>query len=112
MGTTLTAAELTFSLARHHRVLMIGGLAVIGHGLSRSTHDSDVWLDPELPVIDWCAAVRGLVAGKSGLAIVRMGDWAAVGEKDFPRTRKSSRIICAGCRMLPRMKRFTCWSVF
>jgi hypothetical protein len=93
MGTTLTAAELTSSLARHYRVLMLGGLAVIGHGLSRSTYDSDVWLDPELPVIDWCAAVRGLVAGKSRLAIVRMGDWADVGEKDFPRTILSDGVI-------------------
>lgn len=37
---------MTERLARKHRVVMLGGLAVIGHGLSRLTYDSDVWLDP------------------------------------------------------------------
>jgi hypothetical protein len=50
MGPEQTAAELTASLARRHRVLMLGGLAVIGRGLSRSTYDSNVWLDPGLSV--------------------------------------------------------------
>jgi hypothetical protein len=33
-------------LTRQHRVVVLGGLAVIAHGLSRSTYDGDVWLDP------------------------------------------------------------------
>jgi hypothetical protein len=83
MGPEQTAAELTASLARRHRVLMLGGLAVIGHGLSRSTYDSDVWLDPSLSVDEWCAAVRTMTEGRVRLDIVSMGNWASVSEQDF-----------------------------
>ena len=34
-------------LAQAHRVLTLGGVAVIAHGLDRNTHDGDIWLDPE-----------------------------------------------------------------
>ena len=84
MGPEQTAAELTSQLAREHRVLMLGGLAVVGHGLSRSTLDSDVWLDPELPLGEWCDAVCSIVAGKSYLRIVSIGDWENVAAADFP----------------------------
>ena len=33
-------------LTQRHRVVVLGGLAVIAHGLSRSTYDGDIWLDP------------------------------------------------------------------
>ena len=62
---------------------MLGGLAVIGHGLSRSTYDSDVWLDPGLPVDEWCRAVRAMTEGQSHLEIVSMGNWESVSEEDF-----------------------------
>ena len=83
MGSEQTAAELTSQLARRHRVLMLGGLAVVGHGLSRSTFDSDVWLDPGLPVGEWCHVVRSITAGQSRLQIVSIGNWKNVPEKDF-----------------------------
>jgi len=63
---------------------MLGGLAVIGHGLSRSTYDSDVWLDPGLPVEEWCDAVRAMVDGQTHLDIVSMGNWMSVSKEEFP----------------------------
>ena len=84
MGSEQTAAELTSQLAREHRVLMLGGLAVVGHGLSRSTFDSDVWLDPDLPLAEWCHAVCSITARRSHLQIVSIGDWENVAAKDFP----------------------------
>lgn len=43
MGTT--AGQFIEELARRHRVLVIGGLAVIAHGFNRPTKDADVWLE-------------------------------------------------------------------
>jgi hypothetical protein len=63
---------------------MLGGLAVVGHGLSRSTFDSDVWLDPDLPLGEWCNAVCSITAGQSHLQIVSIGNWESVAAKDFP----------------------------
>lgn len=41
---------------------MIGGLAVIAHGLSRPTKDADVWLDPTKGLESWLSVVSNLIA--------------------------------------------------
>ena len=41
-----TVEQFIEQLAIRARVLMIGGLAVIVHGLSRATKDADIWLEP------------------------------------------------------------------
>ncbi len=45
------------SLADSSRVLLLGGLAVIFHGLPRLTKDVDVWLDPGAAPEEWTADV-------------------------------------------------------
>lgn len=42
--------EFLTRLGDRSRVLLLGGLAVIAHGLSRTTEDADVWLDSMLPL--------------------------------------------------------------
>ena len=46
-----------------HRVLLLGGLAVIAHGLARATKDADVWLDPLASAELWACAL--VSAGRS-----------------------------------------------
>ncbi len=41
-----TSGQFIETLASQHRVLVIGGLAVIAHGFNRSTKDAEVWLEP------------------------------------------------------------------
>ncbi len=48
-------------LARRHRVLLLGGHAMILHGLDRSTTDSDIWLEPLGEVSDWCRQLELLL---------------------------------------------------
>ncbi|HEX8297487.1 MAG TPA: hypothetical protein VF593_14370, partial [Chthoniobacteraceae bacterium] len=45
--------EVIRALARNHRVLLLGGHAMIFHGLDRPTIDSDVWLDPAEDAEAW-----------------------------------------------------------
>lgn len=40
-------------LSSEGRVLVLGGLAVIAHGFSRTTKDADVWLEPFASSQDW-----------------------------------------------------------
>ena len=40
-------------LTASHRVVLLGGLAVIAHGFSRNTKDVDIWLDPLAETSDW-----------------------------------------------------------
>jgi hypothetical protein len=57
METALATESLTRELAANHRVILLGGLAVISHGLERMTCDADVWLDPMLDATQWSAVV-------------------------------------------------------
>ena len=42
-----TTDNLIRALAVEFRVLSLGGIAIIATGLSRNTHDADIWLDPQ-----------------------------------------------------------------
>lgn len=42
-------------LAEKHRVIMLGGMAVIAHGRSRHTKDFDIWLEPFASAEIWAA---------------------------------------------------------
>lgn len=46
MEPPLKADIFIHSLAAENRVVLIGGMAIISHGLSRRTKDVDIWLDP------------------------------------------------------------------
>lgn len=54
-----TAPPFVRTLAGGHRVLLLGGLAVIHHGLPRLTKDVDIWLDPGESPDDWAAVLTG-----------------------------------------------------
>jgi hypothetical protein len=51
MGTS--SEEFLSRLSEQSRVLLLGGLAVIAHGMSRTTEDADVWMDSMLPLKVW-----------------------------------------------------------
>jgi hypothetical protein len=76
METIPTAAELIRFLASTRRVVVLGGLAVISHGLSRVTHDADCWLEPNLSTELWCEAVKKILLKWPRLRLVSIGDWS------------------------------------
>jgi len=51
------ASQIIEALAASHRVLVLGGMAVIAHGLSRTTIDADIWLEPMKDIQTWCDAL-------------------------------------------------------
>lgn len=48
-------------LTQQRRVLLLGGLAVVAHGLSRGTKDADVWMEPCQSPDEWLAAIQAAV---------------------------------------------------
>ena len=44
-------------LAERHRVIMLGGMAVIAYGRSRHTKDFDIWLEPLGSAGNWAVAL-------------------------------------------------------
>jgi hypothetical protein len=65
-------------LAVDHHVLVIGGLAVIGHGYSRPTKDADLWLEPMASSQDWANAVEAVCRSIPGTSIHRLPGWVEV----------------------------------
>lgn len=49
-------------LARRTRVLMLGGLAMIAHGLARTTKDIDIWVNPEENESIWATVIADALA--------------------------------------------------
>jgi hypothetical protein len=61
-----------------HRVVVIGGLAVIAHGLSRHTKDADIWLDPLNSPGDWADVIENARAAFPGVTIHRLPGWVEI----------------------------------
>ncbi len=66
------------TLTDQHRVVVLGGLAVIAHGLSRSTYDGDVWLEPMGGSAEWCSVVENACLKFGGLTLHRLPGWVRV----------------------------------
>lgn len=77
------ASELIRFLSSGHRVVVLGGLAVISHGLSRVTHDAGCWLEPNLSIELWCDAVKKILRRWPRLRLVSIGDWSELPEGEL-----------------------------
>ncbi len=85
--------SLTRELAAGHRVILLGGLAVISHGLERMTYDADVWLDPMLDSTQWSAVVGGLLAAYPRLKMIEIGTWSQIGIGELPNVIERDGVI-------------------
>ena len=65
-------------LTRRHRVVVLGGLAVIAHGFSRSTYDGDIWLDPMKDSSEWSEVLEHACLEFGGLSLRRLPGWTPV----------------------------------
>lgn len=55
----MKAHDVVTRLARRSRVIILGGIAVVLHGLHRSTRDVDLWVDPLGDADLWADSLRG-----------------------------------------------------
>ena len=62
METLPPADRLIHALAARRRVIMLGGMAIIAHGLGRKTKDIDVWLEPMGSSEEWAAFLAGVIS--------------------------------------------------
>jgi hypothetical protein len=65
-------------LTLNHRVVVLGGVAVIAHGYSRHTQDADIWLDPMSSAEEWADAVLSVCTTFKGATIHRLPGWTEV----------------------------------
>jgi hypothetical protein len=65
-------------LTLNHRVVLLGGVAVIAHGYSRHTQDADIWLDPMSSAEEWADAILSACRTVEGATIHRLPGWTEV----------------------------------
>jgi hypothetical protein len=76
MGTT--TREIISALTENHRVIVIGGLAVIAHGFNRPTKDADVWLEPMVSPETWAASLELKLSRFPGLTLHTLPGWRRI----------------------------------
>lgn len=69
----MKAQDVIARLAGQSRVIVLGGIAVVLHGLSRSTKDIDIWLDPLDNEQLWANSLNDFLSTE-GLTASRVGD--------------------------------------
>jgi hypothetical protein len=92
----MTSQEAVAFLASKRRTVLLGGLAVILHGLSRNTKDYDVWLDPLPDVQSWAAPIQQLLTREPSLQARRISafeGWKPVIVGDVPLVGAEDRLI-------------------
>lgn len=57
----ISASTVAQELAQQIRTLVLGGTAVILHGLNRATKDLDLWLDPNPDEKKWAASIEQIL---------------------------------------------------
>lgn len=62
MEPPLAADQFIHALSERCRVILIGGMAIISHGLSRRTKDVDIWLDPMTSSQQWAEVMLSVAA--------------------------------------------------
>ena len=99
------AHDVIKDLALERRVLVLGGIAVIIHGLARATKDVDIWMEPGRDAAEWSSILRTFIErqdltaarvnGVTGhfVSIDLSGVRAAVDEDDFVRLLGADRPI-------------------
>jgi hypothetical protein len=76
-------------LAGKRRTVLLGGAAVILHGLSRYTKDFDVWQDPLPDAKTWARGVEELLKLQSNMGAERIGmlvsgTWTPIDASEIP----------------------------
>jgi hypothetical protein len=67
----MTAQEAVAFLASKRRTVLLGGMAMILHGLSRNTKNYDIWFDPLPDAQTWAAAIQRLLTREPPLQVQR-----------------------------------------
>jgi hypothetical protein len=98
----MTAQEAVAFLAGKRRAVLLGGMAMILHGLSRSTKDYDIWLDPIPGPEAWAKEIKELmsvepVLGAQRIDPVLSGNWLPIGKEDIGGVGAEDGLVRLAC---------------
>jgi hypothetical protein len=80
----ISSGAISAELGRLTRTLVLGGVAVIVHGLNRSTKDLDLWIDPNPTPEKWAEPIEAILKAHPELAASYLDDVHGRWEKVEP----------------------------
>jgi hypothetical protein len=80
-------------LTLQHRVVILGGVAVIAHGYTRHTYDADIWLDPLDDVIAWSTFLEKTCLAFGGLTLHRLPGWTPVSGTELVKAVEETQLV-------------------
>ncbi|MCH7226553.1 hypothetical protein [Haloferula sp. A504] len=80
-------------LTRDHRVLILGGLAVIAHGRDRHTKDADIWLEPMESSSVWASVVARTCGRFNSATIHRLPGWSEISGEEIAQAVDDTGVI-------------------
>ena len=85
-------------ISKKTRTLVLGGMAVIIHGLNRSTKDLDIWTDPK----QWATAIEDVLQSHSQITAVYLDDttckWEPASKGQIAQISAKGRVLrLLGC---------------
>lgn len=83
MENSHTADGVIRQLSEVFRIVTLGGVAVISHGLNRNTHDADIWIEPFDSADLWTEKVGVHIFSNPRIRAVAIGTWNPVSSEDF-----------------------------
>lgn len=93
MEDPATADDVIRLLASRWRVITLGGVAVISHGLGRNTYDADIWVDPAGTPAEWVSRIAAIIAPIKRAKPVRIGSWNDIREEDLEAVIADDRVF-------------------
>ena len=64
-------------------MILLGGLAVIGHGMDRGTKDADLWMEPMDSAESWLKILNSVLGQFDGARIVTLPGWEDLSGADL-----------------------------
>ncbi len=93
METFKESSELVSALSADFRLINLGGVAVIAHGMDRNTFDTDIWLEPFSSPSEWTNRLRPYLYDQSQAIPVSIGNWEPISLEDLPETIGNDGVI-------------------
>lgn len=97
MATPIESRDLVADLAQKRRTVLLGGIAVILHGLNRNTKDIDIWIDPAPDENAWATSIQALLKRYPTLQANRIGSdpgtWVPISLDDLSVVGEEDRMV-------------------
>ncbi|MEI6070678.1 MAG: hypothetical protein WCS31_02715 [Verrucomicrobiae bacterium] len=80
-------------LSVRRRLLLLGGLAIVKHGLSRYTKDADIWMEPAASAAEWARSLTEALALHPGVSANSLFPPRKIADHEVEKLIEAERVL-------------------